>query len=101
MGEMFEKMSEYISQNESRSARLQNRVDELEEELNRTAQNGRSQYDLASSDKAHVKKLEAQLAALMSQSQNGMSPTTDARFRKQQQEIEELRKMMKQVKPTR
>lgn len=97
--EMFEKMSEYISQNEGRSARLQNRIDELEGELSRTAQS-EMQYDLASSDSAYVKRLEAQLALLTSQSQTKTTTTTDARFRKQQQEIEELRTMLKQPKPS-
>lgn len=101
--EMFEKMSEYISQNEGRSRRLQDRVEELEDALQTT--NVRHAVDAGGSgEKARIKQLEAQLKSMRAKVQSDIDASTesfiskqkaDARFRQQQQEIEELRAMMK------
>jgi len=93
--EMFERMSEYISQNEQRSQRLQDRVEELEDELqNKSVANERhgSAAGVAAGERARAKELEAQMALMVAQSQNVQA---DSRFRKQQQEIEELKSILK------
>ena len=105
--EMYEKMSEFISQSQNQTQRQRDRIEELEDELqNKTAASGR--YDIAvdvTGEKARVKELEAQMAKLMAQTQNEATTESfmskqnaNTRFRKQQQEIEELRKMVKDSK---
>ena len=105
---MFEKMSEYISQNEGRSRRLQDRVEELEDELQTT--NRHSVDAGGSGEKARIKQLEAQVKSMRAKVQSDIDASTesfmskqkaDARFRQQQQEIEELRAMMKDANGSR
>ena len=86
--EMLENMSKYISHNEDRSQRLQDRVNELEEELHHSRIDGSiantSKYDLATNVKGNEKQQKANAQ----------------QFRKQQSEIEELRDMLQKEKET-